>query len=70
MSVGGADETTVVFRIVLGACRRVGCAVFGVAGLIVVDDISRGPSILTILLGGDVKFDDAALPSLLIEKTM
>lgn len=72
-------------RIVLGVCRSVGCGLavttFVAADLIVVDDINRGPSDLilctaeafvtvTMLLADDAKFDEAALPSLLIEKTM
>ena len=63
-----ADVVADTLRMVFGACSNVGGAVrVVVAGLMVVDDINRGPvcdkSDLIMLLA-------AALPSLLIEKTM
>lgn len=66
-------------RIIFGCCAP--AIIVDVAGFIVVDEIKRGPSLLivcsagafvtvTILVAGDARLDDAALPSFLIEKTM
>lgn len=83
-------ETMVVspgVRMVFGVCNRVGCCVAVVmivgAGLIVVDEMSRGPSdfiaftteafvtvIRFVAADAILILDDAALPSLFIEKTM